>query len=60
MSTPTQEEYDQMILDCMNRESKMSEWERGFIQSVHEYTRDGGCLSQKQMAIVDRIWEKVT
>jgi len=56
------EEIEQMVEDCEKRESKMSEWECGFIQSMRE-TIDAGNgrnLSPKQIEIIERIWEKVT
>lgn len=49
-----------MISDCISRESRMNEWERGFIQSISEYFDDGGFLSETQNEILERIWNRVT
>ena len=43
-----QDEYQQMIKDCENRESKLSEWEENFIDSLYDWIAD------------DKIWERVT
>jgi len=50
-------EVEQMIDDCMKRESKMNDWEIGFIDSIHG---KGSNLTQMQLASLNRIWEKVT
>ncbi|EKD22453.1 MAG: hypothetical protein ACD_86C00003G0016 [uncultured bacterium] len=54
------EEQSQQIEDCMNRESQMSDWERGFIQSIQEQREAGRFLSDKQVSRLDIIWEKLT
>ena len=37
----------------------LSIWERGFVDSVVEQTRDGTTnLSDKQVTVVERIWQK--
>lgn len=53
------DEHAVMIDDCERRESKLTDWERGFIDAVARQiaTRP---LSQKQAATLDRIWEQVT
>jgi hypothetical protein len=48
------------IADCEARESKLSDWERSFIQSISEQFAKTGSLSTKQMERLDEIWEKVT
>lgn len=45
-----------MIDDCMNRSSKMSEWEQNFIESI----ADKDFLSDRQIVILNKIWDKVT
>jgi hypothetical protein len=50
------EEISQMIEDCEKRQSKLSEWEQDFIQSISE--KDS--LTEKQIGILEKIWEKVT
>ena len=53
-------EHEQMIEDCENRESRLSDWERGFIASIGEQLESGRTLSEKQISRLDSIWEKVT
>lgn len=47
-----------MLEDCIKRESKMNEWERGFIQSISEM--DIGNLSPKQYESLEKIWDRIT
>jgi len=53
-------EYLTMIEDCEKRESRMTEWEQSFIDSVSKQISSKEYLSPKQVEIIDRIWEKVT
>lgn len=50
------DEILKMIEDCEKRESKLSEWEQDFIQSISEKES----LTQKQIGILEKIWERVT
>lgn len=55
--------YDEqctMVADCVNRESKLTDWERTFIDSVSHQLADGRGLSEKQAETLDTIWERVT
>lgn len=54
------DEYLQMVEDCTNRESKLSEWEVGFIDSITHRIEDGKILTAKQIEKLDAIWERVT
>ena len=49
-------ETELMLADCMARESKLTDWEREFIQSIEEQAT----LSMKQKQQLDKIWERVT
>lgn len=60
MTESTPEETGQMIKDCQKRESRMTEWECNFIESIDEQFSRNGSLSPKQLQILDNIWEKVT
>ena len=53
-------EMQQMVLDCQNRESKLSKWEVSFIQSIGEQLDAGHFLSQKQEDCLNKVWDKVT
>ena len=54
------DEHVQMVTDCENRESKLSDWERSFIDSLRNQLDRGRTLSAKQIDILNTIWEKVT
>jgi len=60
MTRPDLDEHAQMIEDCETRESRMSEWERSFIDSINTQIGAGRGLSPKQTEVLDRIWNKVT
>ena len=49
-----------MIEDCMNRESKLSDWEAGFIDSLDSQLRGENSLTQKQQEKLEQIWERIT
>lgn len=55
-----QDEIDTYIKDCESRESKLSEWEQGFIQSIREQFDKCGALSVKQNERLELIWDKIT
>ena len=54
------EEQAQMIEDCEKRESKLSDWERTFIESLSHQLAQGRLLTTKQAETLDEIWERVT
>ena len=60
MSRLDPDDIPEMIGDCIARESKLSDWEREFIQSINEQTCKNRSLTEKQEAILDRIWTHVT
>ena len=45
-----------MINDCLNRQSKLDDWEVNFIDSI----MDRAVLSPKQTQKLEEIWERVT
>lgn len=60
MTASTHDEHQQMVQDCENRESKLTDWERGFIDSISKQLAEGRRLSEKQAERMDEIWERVT
>ncbi len=46
----------QMIKDCEARESKLSDWEREFIDSISRRET----LTEKQSAKLEAVWNRVT
>lgn len=55
-----QDEYLSMIDDCEKRESRLSDWEQTFIESLTEQLEKGRVLSIKQIERLDQIWERAT
>lgn len=53
-------EISQLILDCEARESRLTDWERTFVDSVKQRTESGRGLTDKQRDTLSAIWEKVT
>jgi hypothetical protein len=60
MSGSWADEYLTMIDDCEKRESKLTEWEVGFLDSIKSQVGRDKPLSVKQVETLDRIWERVT
>lgn len=54
------DQHLEMIADCEERESRLTEWEAGFIDSVRNQIEDGRSLSQKQGSTLSAIWEAAT
>lgn len=54
------EEWLEMIDDCEVRESRLTEWEINFIESVANHLGDGRDLTPKQEETLENIWEKTT
>ena len=60
MSTQWTDEYLRMLEDCEKRESKLSEWEASFIDSLSVQIGRGRTPTAKQIEVLDRVWERVT
>lgn len=54
------DDHSIMIEDCEKRESKLSDWERSFIDSISMQLSKGKVLTEKQASTLDAIWERVT
>ena len=50
----------QMIEDCEARDSKLSEWEQQFIDSIGRQLAKNGSLSPKQQERLEAILERIT
>lgn len=53
-------EEQQMVEDCEARESRCTEWERTFLDSLSKQLGAGRGLSARQKETLDNIWERVT
>jgi hypothetical protein len=53
-------EHEQMVEDCEQRESRLSEWEVGYIDSIAKQLREGRSLTEKQAETLDQVWGRAT
>lgn len=51
---------EQMIADCEARESHLTEWEQGFVQSLRDQVDRGRALTDRQAETLERVWARVT
>lgn len=49
-------ELELMVEDIINREEKLSDWERGFISDISGEKH----FSPKQSEVINKIWDRVT
>ena len=54
------DETETMLDDIEVREDQLSDWERGFIDSLRERVDNQRSLTEKQEDVLDRIWNRVT
>lgn len=54
------DEHLEMIEDCEARESRLTEWECKFIDSIRNQIDEGRKLSPNQEETLNRIWEDAT
>jgi hypothetical protein len=57
---PDDDDTMQLIEDCENRESRLNDWERTFIDSIKRQLEQGRALTSKQREALDATWERVT
>jgi hypothetical protein len=50
----------QLIDDCENRESRLSDWDRQFIDSIKRQLEAGRPLTTKQLDKLGEVWERAT
>ena len=51
-------ESSHFVINRLLKDRRLSEWEKGFIKSLKDYTDTGGFLSEKQKQKLSDIWEK--
>jgi hypothetical protein len=54
------DEYLTLVDDCEARESRLSDWERGFVDSIRSRLENGVTLTPKQIETLDNIWTRAT
>jgi hypothetical protein len=52
--------FMQLVDDCEKRESRLTEWEQQFIDSMRNRLQQSIPLTPKQEETLDKIWEKAT
>lgn len=62
MGANTRDENWEMIQDSMERETKLTEWEWNFLESVEEQMSQNRnmLLTTNQETVLEKIWTKVT
>lgn len=55
-----QAELLQLVDDCEQRESRLSDWDRKFLDSIRRQIEEGRTLTFKQQAKLDEIWDRAT
>ena len=53
-------EYMQLIEDCENRESRLNDWQRTFIDSMRRQIESGRQPTPKQIEALNEVWEHAT
>lgn len=53
-------DHEQMLDDCEARDSRLSDWERGFLDSLRDWLVRGRTLTPKQAERLEEIWERAT
>jgi len=54
------DEYQTLLDDCEKREERLTDWERGFVDSLGRQLAEGRRPSPKQVETLDGIWERAT
>lgn len=53
-------EYVTLLDDCEKREERLSDWERGFVDSLRSQIAQGRRPTPKQIDALDTVWERAT
>lgn len=54
------DEYETLLSDCEEREERLTDWERTFVDSIRKWIENGKRPTDKQSAQLDSIWERAT
>jgi hypothetical protein len=54
------DDTQQLIDDCEARESRLDDWERGFLDSIKAQLAGGKALTERQAEKLGAIWDRVT
>ena len=53
-------EYLTLLDDCETREDRLTDWERGFVDSLRKQLENDRRPTEKQIDTLDNIWERAT
>lgn len=53
-------DYAQMIEDCESRESRLTPWEVGFLDTIKNVLASGQSLSPQRAEKLEEVWDRVT
>ena len=53
-------EHLQLIEDCENREERLTDWQRTFIDSIKQQIAQGRQLTERQSECLNECWERAT
>ena len=53
-------EYLQLVDDCEKREARLTDWDRGFIDSIRARLEREQMLTPAQIDTLEGIWERAT
>ena len=53
-------EYVRLLDDCEKREERLTDWERGFVDSLRQQIAQGRRPTAKQIERLDSVWERAT
>lgn len=54
------DEYITLLDDCEKREERLTDWERGFVDSLRRQIEQDRRPTTKQIETLDTIWERAT
>lgn len=54
------DEYITLLDDCEAREERLTDWERGFVDSLRRQLEEGRRPTTKQIETLDSVWERAT
>lgn len=54
------DEYITMLDDCEAREERLTDWERGFVDSLRSQIDSGKRPTAKQTKTLDDVWDRAT
>jgi hypothetical protein len=60
VSAEWSDEYITLLDDCEKREERLTDWERGFVDSLRSQIEAGRRPSLKQIEALDSVWERAT